>query len=292
MRGAPGVRQDDPMTAADHDARLIEVAARLSVIAAEEFVAARRAASKEAEDPALAAAIAKLRKPVLAAWAVNLLAAHDPHALTPAAELAEEFRQAVDAGDARALGDLTTRRRRILGELAGRAVDLAAERDVEVGPAARVAVERTLDAALRDPDAAAAVASARLLRPIEATGMDAPDLDGAVSGPFEAAVAPAGDSDELAERRAARDNARAAAEARRHAESAERDLARLEESLRSAQERVASLEKQLVRLEQERERFASEAETAQRELRVLSDQRVVARDAARRARRDADRAST
>ncbi|WP_349308592.1 hypothetical protein [Microbacterium sp. MM2322] len=280
------------MTASDCDARLVEVAAQLSVVASEKFVTARKAAVKDAEDADLAAAIAALRKPVVGAWVVNLLAAHDPRALEPAVELADEFRQAVDAGDARALAELASRRRSILKDLTDRAVALAAERGVEPSATARAAVERTLDAALRDPDAAAAVASARLLRPIEATGMDAPDLDGAVSGPFDLGSRVPEETDDLAERRAARDAARAAAEARRHAESAERELERVEERLAAARQRAVALEERLAELERERAKLGSDAETVQREVEDLSDQRTTSRDAARRARTAADRAAT
>ncbi|MEW1834200.1 hypothetical protein [Microbacterium sp. NPDC079995] len=277
------------MTGETDDTRLIEIAARLSVAPAGDFVALRTAAAAEASDKALATAIKKLRKPVLAAWVVNLLASDDADALTPAADLADEFREAVDAGDARALTDLSRRRRSILRDLVDRAVKRAGERGVEVGGAVRIAVEQTLDAALRDPDAAAAVSSGRLLRPIEATGMDAPDLTDAVSGPFEVGTARPEPNDELAERRAARDAARAAAEARRHAESAERDLARVEEDWRKAQERTASLEDRLAELDRERARLEDDIARARDAHTDLTEQRRRAREAARKARSAAER---
>ena len=280
------------MTAPDHDTRLIEVAARLSVAPAGVFVAQRTAAAKDAEDRDLAAAIRGLRKPVLAAWVVNLLAAEDPQALAPAVELAEAFRDAADAGDARALAELTTRRRGILHDLVDRALALAADNGVDVGATARAAVEQTLDAALRDPDAAAAVASARLLRPIEATGMDRPDLTDAVSGPFDAGSAEPDGGDELADRRAARDAARAAAEARRHAETTEKQLARAEDRLAAARARVASLEERLAEIDRERARTANDLDAVQEEAAQLTEERAAARDAARRAKKAAEAAST
>lgn len=280
------------MTAPDHDTRLIEVASRLSVAPAGHFVALRKAAAKEADDRDLAAAIGRLRKPVLAAWVVNLLAAGDPQALAPAADLAESFREAVDAADGRALAELATRRRGILRDLVDRAVALAEDSGADVGASVRASVEQTLDAALRDPDAAAAVASARLLRPIEATGMDAPDLTDAVSGPFDAGSAAPDRGDELAERRAAREAERAAAEARRHAESAEKDLARAEERVRVAHARISELEERLAELERERARTSNDLDAARAEAEQLTETRAAARDAARRARKAADRAAT
>ncbi|TDL44005.1 hypothetical protein [Microbacterium oleivorans] len=280
------------MTAPDHDTRLIEVASRLSVAPAGHFVALRKAAAKEADDRDLAAAIGRLRKPVLAAWVVNLLAAGDPQALAPAADLADSFREAVDAADGRALAELATRRRGILRDLVDRAVALAEDSGADVGASVRASVEQTLDAALRDPDAAAAVASARLLRPIEATGMDVPDLTDAVSGPFDAGSAAPDRGDELAERRAAREAERAAAEARRHAESAEKDLARAEERVRVAHARISELEERLAELERERARTSNDLDAARAEAEQLTETRAAARDAACRARKAADRAAT
>jgi hypothetical protein len=277
------------MNADEHDARLAAVAARLGVVPAGEFVAVRAAAAKEVEDPGLAAAIVRLRKPVLAAWVVNLLADHDAAALAPATELADEFRAALDSGDARALSALNTRRRHVLRELTDAAVALAADHDVVVSAAAREAVERTLDAALRDPDAAAAVMTARLLRPIDATGMDAPDLTDAVSGPFAPRSATTEATDDLTERRAARDAARATADARRHAEHAERELARVTERGNSARDRVAELEARLAHLDRERAHLQTELDAVASTVAELADEQKAAREAARRARKAADR---
>lgn len=276
------------MTAHDHDARLVAVAERLGVVPAGEFVAARAGAAKESDDPDLAAAIAELRKPVLAAWVVNLLAAHDPAALTPAAELADEFRDAVDAGDGRALSALNARRRQVLRDLARAAEALAAERGVTVSAAVRDAVERTLDAALRDPDAAAAVSTARLLRPIDASGMEPPDLTDAVSGPFALRPAPTEVTDELADRRAAREAARAAAEARRQVERTERDLARVTDRWGAARGKASDLETRLARLERERTQLQTELDAARTEVAALTDEQKTAREAARRARKAAE----
>lgn len=280
------------MAADVDDARLTEVAARLSIVPPDDFVSERTSAAKEAGDRSLAAAIKKLRKPLLAAWVVNVLAAEDAATLTPAMELAEELRDALETGDAKALSALNTRRRQTLRDLTAAALDRAAQHGVDVSAAARDGVERTLDAALRDPDAAAAVATARLLRPIEATGMEPPDLTDAVSGPYDASTARSEPpSDELAERRARRDAERAAKEARRHAEAAERELSRVEEKWQAAQERVTALEERIAELDRERDRLETEADRLRDEVDDLSAARRTARDEARKARRAADRVS-
>jgi len=278
------------------DADLVRLAAELCVVPPEEFVAARTAAAAAADDPALAAAVRRLRKPLLAAWVVNLYASAVPAALGGALGLAEEMRDALASGDARGLSALNARRRKAVRELTDAALERAASHGVQIGPAVRDGVERTLDAAMRDTDAAAAVASARLLRPVEASGMEPPDLDGAVSGPFTvapggAAGAAAAQPDDLADRRARRDAERAAREARRRAEQAQHELARAEEGARAARERVGELEERLEALTAERDRVAADLGDA----RDATEQRAAALAEARAeadaARRAADRAA-
>lgn len=276
----------------DIDARLTEIAARLSVVPLEEFVSARASEATAADDSALAAAVRRLRKPVLAAWVVNVLAAEAPDVLQPALGLAAELRDALDAGDAAALGDLTARRRSTLRSLTAEALDRAARRGAHVSPAVRDSVERTLNAALRDPDAAAAVASARLLRPIDATGMESPDLTDAVSGPFDAA-APTGDAaptDELAERRRRRDAEREAREAARHAQAAERELTRAAERGDLARRRAEELDERLRALDAERAQLESEIAAAREDVDRLDAEVGDLRSAARKAAADAEKA--
>ena len=70
-----------------------------------EFVAARTAAAKDvssagvtaAEQRALAAAVRALPKPSVAAWAVNMLAAHSPEILRELAALGTSMQAAQDA---------------------------------------------------------------------------------------------------------------------------------------------------------------------------------------------------
>ncbi|MFS0868281.1 hypothetical protein AB3M83_13215 [Microbacterium sp. 179-B 1A2 NHS] len=274
----------------DTDAELARIAAALSILPPDEFVAARGAAAKATDDTSLAAAVKKLRKPVLAAWVVNLFAAEASDTLTPALRLADELRDAVDAGDSAALTALTRERRRTLRELTRAALDLAGSRGVDVSAAARDAVERTLDAALRDPDAAAAVASARLLRPIEATGMESPDLTDAVSGPYEPELAaPAPPSDELAERRERRAAERAARDAERHAQVAEKELDRIEQRWEEAQDRVTALDDRITELDAERDRLVADLDAARDAVDQLSAARKDARDEARAARKASER---
>lgn len=243
------------------DAELIRIAERLCALPPTEFTAARSAAASEASDRSVGAAVAKLRKPVLAAWVVNVLARERTDLLASVLGLAAQLREALEAGDAAELKELTAQRRATLRALVDAAVDVASGHDVAVSAAARDGVERTLDAALRDQDAAAAVTTGRLLRPLEASGMEAPDLTDAVAGPFEAAAS-APPSDELAERRAAREAERAAREAERAADAADRDLAHAERRRDTAREKLARLEERLEALEAEVDRVGADVELA------------------------------
>lgn len=272
------------MSGIDDD--LVRIARELCVAPQDAFAAARRDAADAAGDRSLAAAVRKLRKPVAAARIVNVFAASESDLWTDAQRLADDLRDALDAGDAKALGAVNAERRKTLRSLTDAAVAASGE---EVSGAVRDAVERTLDAALRDRQAAAAVMTARLLRPIEASGMEPPDLSGAVSGPFDADDAPAPPTDELAERRAKRDAARALREAERHALAAEREAARAEERVRSEQDRVDRLERRVAELEEERRAVDADLDESRRrfdEAAVASEARR--RDAAR-AREEADR---
>ncbi|MFZ8420371.1 hypothetical protein ACO1MI_13740, partial [Staphylococcus aureus] len=69
--------------------------------------------------------IAKLRKPTLAAWAVNLLARDGQ--LGEAVELSQALREAQDDADAAEMTRLGRQRRQLVAALARRAADLAAE---------------------------------------------------------------------------------------------------------------------------------------------------------------------
>jgi hypothetical protein len=74
-----------------------DVAAKLYAVEPSAFVAARSAAvreAREAGDLKLATAIGKLRRPVVAAWAVNLLARDDAAGLGELLALGRDLREA------------------------------------------------------------------------------------------------------------------------------------------------------------------------------------------------------
>lgn len=126
----------------------------LHALAAEEFVAARDArvrALRSGGDKDLAAAVAKLRRPTPAAWALNQLAGRSPARLQAAIDRAVELRDASDAaigGDASSLREATARERVATRE----AVDEAAELLGSRGPSLRPLLEGTIRAAAFDDE--------------------------------------------------------------------------------------------------------------------------------------------
>lgn len=225
-----------------------------------EFTAARTARARGA-DRALAARITAVRKPSVAAWAVDLLAREG--LLGEAIDLGAALRAAQDDMDAAALADLGRQRRKLCGLLAGQAVTRAADAGVTVSAPARTDIERTLTAAMIDADVAAAVLSGRLATAVEATGLGPPDLAGALGGSLPAAVAAAPPADDLAERRARKALEQAARDAERVAEQAEKEHAHVVAQAERAQGRVDRLRARIDDLQ--RELGAATAELAEAE---------------------------
>ncbi|MCC9309578.1 hypothetical protein LN042_21290 [Kitasatospora sp. RB6PN24] len=150
-----------------------------------EFVPARdravRAARAEGRREE-AAALAALRRPTQAAWAVNQLARNHTPDLAKLLETGARMRAAQARPDPEALRELLGQRRRLLAELVDAAVRDAAGAGERLGDAAMQAVEQTLAAAMADPDAAGRVAAGRLVAALSVpTAL--PDL-----GPLLAAV--------------------------------------------------------------------------------------------------------
>ncbi|MFG2099150.1 hypothetical protein ACGFJ5_00960 [Micromonospora echinaurantiaca] len=133
------------------------------------FVAARDAAAAEARqagDPTTAREIAKLRRPTVAAWLVNLLAHRRPELVADLAQLAESLRSAQRELRGSRLRELSAQRRAVVGALVGEVRKLAAQTDgaPAAGKLPLAEVEATLNAALSDTEVAEQVRAGRLLR--------------------------------------------------------------------------------------------------------------------------------
>ncbi|WZH37634.1 MAG: transposase [Microbacterium enclense] len=269
------------------DARLDEVAAELYRHPPATFTAQRNARAGEAGGD-LGRRIARLRKHTAAAWAVNLLL-HDGQ-LGEALELSAALREAQEDLDAEELTRLGKQRRQVVAALARRAGDLAASAGTPLSAAMSDAVEKTVNAAVVDAAAAAAVLTGRLVSPIDLADLDGDALGSAVAGSLPEAVPSAAPRDDLAARRArkaaeraVREAERARLEAEREAGAAEKRLATARERADRAHERVEGLRAELARAEAE----AGEADRAVEE-REREKQDAVA--ATRSAQRTVDRA--
>lgn len=258
------------------------------------FVAARNARRAELKttDRELADAVGELRRASPAAWLTTALVREHPEVLDELEALADRLRGAVDAADREALADLAEQRREALRQATLLATEVAETEAVTANRAALDGVASTLQAAMGDAAAGAAVRSGLLLRALQGSGFDSVDLSDALALP------PAGSAEEpprarpklrrvqdpdaeLARARREADEAMADAdaEARRAGDAA----LRLEQQIVDADRIRAELEQELEDLQVELARTRDGLAAARRELRELESERtraVRARDRA------------
>ncbi|MDE0545240.1 transposase [Microbacterium sp. C7(2022)] len=269
------------------DDDLDAVAAELYALPPAEFTAARNARAQR-EAPPLARAIRALRKPTVAAFAVNLLTRDGQ--LSEAVELSAALREAQDDLDAAELSRLAPQRRALVAALADSAAGLATAQGVSVSSAAHESIRATINAAVMDAASAAAVLTARLVTGLDAGGeVPADAVGGTLPG---AAPAPPATRDDLAARRARKAAERAARESERAANEAERIEQRLDEQRAKVQERVDHLNERVDDLRRDLERVQSDAAAAASDLSSLESDLRQARATAARARAAAERART
>jgi hypothetical protein len=155
--------------------RLREVAEELYGLRPEEFTGARTAAEKEARsagDRELAAAVKALRRPAVAAWAVNLLGRQRSELLTQVVSLGDSLRQAQAQLQGDELRELTRQRRRLVAAVTAEARAVAETHGQRLSESAVRQVEETLQAAMANPEAAEAVLSGLLTQPLSSTGLE------------------------------------------------------------------------------------------------------------------------
>ena len=159
------------------------MARELLLVAPADFVRERTARQRAArkDDRALATRIGGLRKPAPAAWVVDLLA-HEG-ALDEAVDLGPAIRQAQADADPAAIRQLRQQRAAVVTALAQAGADLASDAGHPATSAVLDQVRATIEAAMTDPHAGAAVRSGLLVRPLEGAGFEAVDLDGALADP-------------------------------------------------------------------------------------------------------------
>ena len=254
----------------------------------EEFVARRQALVKQlkaAGERERAAEVAALRRPTVAAWAVNQLARRHPDELSHLLELGRELEEAHEGllGGARPDSAVAAgrRRREAVAALADLAVGLLTESG-RGADAHRDAIADTLDAASLNPQAGAVVQAGRLTKELDAPsgfGLDwvADDWSPPPRRPPEAKAdgrddAPVDDSSDGAANEEA-------AEARReaHAAEAEAAAASAREEAKRAAKAAADAEQEVDRLELELDEAKSAARAARR---AAADAAAQARKAA------------
>ncbi|MEV1318147.1 hypothetical protein AB0J14_18930 [Micromonospora arborensis] len=146
-----------------------ELVQQLYRIPPDRFVAARDAAvadARRAGDQSTARQLARLRRPTVAAWLVNLLAIRRPELVTDLVQLADALRAAQRELRGPRLRELSAQRRAVVAALVAEIRKLAAA-EPDSPPAGRLPlaeVEATLNAAFSDVEVAEQVRAGRLLR--------------------------------------------------------------------------------------------------------------------------------
>jgi hypothetical protein len=201
-------------------------------VAQRDALAASLREDKRKED---AAAVKKLRRPTVAAWAVNRLADVDADRLTDLAALPRQIRDAQQAavnGDPSAMRTTQRRRMELVGGLTDAALRAARDAGVDA-EGSRRDVTGLREAASLDPSVAAEVTSGRLQRTVEPpSAFELPDI---VAAPHAPAAPPEPQIDEQAVRAA---ETRLDA-ARRALDAAEADVRRLQGELDVARDERA-----------------------------------------------------
>ncbi|MBD8045181.1 hypothetical protein H9638_15325 [Arthrobacter sp. Sa2BUA2] len=283
-----------------------------------EFTAARNSASAAAArggDKELGQRLKALPKPSAAAWLTNLLVRERSRAITEVLGLGASLREAQQDLDREELRRLNAERHRMLRALAREARELADTAGHPVSTAVAAEVEQTLWAAMTDADAAAALASGRLVRSLEANGWEPVDLDGAVADPDSAfPLVAAGSSEKREPRRQAAPAKTKDSESIRQQQAdqakalgaAEKELAAARDSAGQAEARLTSILADLEEQTAARDRLTDEIDELKERIRelergvsavdrrrgTLERSRDTARREARAARRAVEKAET
>ncbi|WP_298459241.1 hypothetical protein [uncultured Cellulomonas sp.] len=164
----------------------VAVALELYRLAPGEFTAARNARAKEARaagDRALATVVTGMRRPSVAAWAVNLLVRERPDDVEQLLATGTRLRAAQAAMDGAALRDLARVQHEQLAALRAEADELAAAAGQRLSEPVRQALDATLRAAMADAGATGAVRTGLLTTELVSTGFDPVEVGDAVAVP-------------------------------------------------------------------------------------------------------------
>lgn len=170
---------------------ILDAARALYAGSPSEFIAHRTElvkAAKAAGDKDAAREIGQLRRPDVAAWAVNVVVREHPEVVAALAGLGARMRAAQSTLDAAALQGMRGERDEALARLVSTAVTALAERGHPLTPAAQDAVRETGIAMLADPGASDAVASGLLRTGLTYSGFGEVDISDAIAVTSSGAV--------------------------------------------------------------------------------------------------------
>lgn len=137
--------------------------------------------AKEGGDAGLSKTIGALRKPTVAAWAVNHYVREHAEELAEFREFAELLREAQRTLDADQLRLLGRERARRVDEVADRIAQVAGEAGQRLGPGVAQEVRETLTALIGDGEAEATVLTGSLVRALSYSGFGEVDIEDAVA---------------------------------------------------------------------------------------------------------------
>jgi hypothetical protein len=232
------------------------------------------AQARAADDADLSKAIGSLRKPTVAAWAVNHFVREHPEAMEDFrgfALLLREAQRSLDADQLRLLGRERSRR---VDELAERVEAEAEAAGHPLGAAAGAEVRETLTAFIVDEEAERSVLTGALVKALSYSGFGSVDIEGVVAiepsaveeePAGQGAATPAIDLDERRRARAAAERARLEAavdRARRALDGAEHHVEILAARREEASAGIADLERQLATARKRLEKVTAEHDEA------------------------------
>lgn len=238
--------------------KLEQTTAELYALDPAEFVAARDEAARTARangDKQLATAISRLRRPTVAAWAVNLLAHKATQELGALLDLGEALREAQRTLSADRMRTLADQRRKAVNALTDKAARLASDAGKKLTEPVLREVAQTLNAALADPEVTDQVRAGVLTAAVDYAGFG-PAGPALAAVPDERSEEPADTgAEELAAAREALESARA------ERDSTADDLERQRSDVAALNERITALRDELAQAEESR-RFAAAGVTS------------------------------
>jgi hypothetical protein len=251
-----------------------ELVSNLYGLDLDEFIPQRDAAVKrlsQEDKRDLSGKVKALRKPSLAAWALNSLVRDEPEQVAALLRVGDDLREAQANLSGDLLRSLSQQRRAVVRALARRAHEVAARRGQRLSPSVQEQVERSLDAALTDVALGSQLQEGRLVNPLEYAGLGSSDVAGTATVASSTKRASASDASVARHEAAQAEKALADAVRRVDAQRRELDAAQLrvaasQQALDAALEAERVAEERLERAESDKQQAAEQAKKAKKRL--------------------------